>query len=73
MYYLKPPPEVFPLEVIVSVGVKSQVEEEPGQLLGVDIRTHPVLHATRELLVVYNDGYGSTNKGYTLSNSIHVL
>ena len=67
--YLKPLSEVSPLEVVVSIGVKSQVDEEPGQLLGVHVSTHTVLHATRELLVVYNDGYGSTNKGYTLSNS----
>ena len=68
--YLKPLSEVSPLEVVVSIGVKSKVDEEPGQLLGVNVSTHTVLHATCELLVVYNDGYGSTNKGYTLSNSM---
>ena len=68
--YLKPLSEVSPLEVVVSIGMKSQVDEEPGQLLGVNVSTHTVLHATCELLVVDNDGYGSTNKGYALSNSI---
>jgi hypothetical protein len=61
--YLKPLSKVSPLEVVVSVGVKSKVDKELGQHVCINVCTHTVLHATREFLIVYNDGYKNMKKG----------
>ena len=64
--YPKPLPEVFPLEVVVSVGMKSKVDEEPSQHICIDVCTNAVLHTTCEVLVVNDDGYGKKN-----NNNVH--
>lgn len=70
--YLKPLLEVSSLEVVVSVGVKSKVDEEPGQCISIYVCTDTVLHATRKLLVVYNDRYENRKSMIELASSNNV-
>ena len=54
--------EISSLKIVVSVRVKSEVVEEPSQRIGINICTNTVLHAAREVLVVYDDGYGKKER-----------
>lgn len=53
--YPKALSKVFALEIVISVGVETKVDEELRQCLGINVSAHTVLHTTCEVLVVdYN-------------------